>query len=201
MNPSGNRLQRHDTRQELLNQGVALIMEHGYHGTGLQVIVKTVGVPKGSFYNYFASKEAFTAEVIAHYLAPFIARLDAQLQRPDINALQALTDYFQALIEEASRQGFRGGCLLGNLMGELGESSEASRKALRHAVLHYRDKLTEAISRGQKEACIRGDIPAETLASLLLDSWQGALLRMKIEQSAEPLRGCCRLLLDQYFKP
>ena len=73
-----------ELREKLLDRGVALLMEQGYHGTGLQELVKSVGVPKGSFYNYFESKEAFSAEVVAHYIDPFIKRLDAQLQRKDL---------------------------------------------------------------------------------------------------------------------
>lgn len=189
------------TRAKLLDQGVALIMEYGYHGAGLQAIIQSVGVPKGSFYNYFPSKENFSAEVIRHYIAPFIAALDAQLQRPDITARQALCDYFQEQIEEAARREFRGGCLLGNLMGEVGETSVLCRQALLDAVRQYRDKLAEALVRGQQEGDFRPDLPAEAMADLLVNQWQGALLRMKIEQSAQPLSHCCEALLEGYFKP
>ena len=74
-----------ELKEKLLDRGVALLMEQGYHGTGLQELVQSVGVPKGSFYNYFESKEAFSAEVVAHYIEPFIKRLDAQLQRKDLD--------------------------------------------------------------------------------------------------------------------
>jgi TetR/AcrR family transcriptional repressor of nem operon len=75
-----------ELREKLLDQGVALLMEQGYHGTGLQELVRNVGVPKGSFYNYFPSKEAFSAEVVKHYIEPFIRQLDGHLQRPDVSA-------------------------------------------------------------------------------------------------------------------
>ncbi len=187
------------TREKLLDQGVALMMEQGYHGSGLQGILQRVGVPKGSFYHYFSSKEAFSAEVIQHYIEPFIQLLDAELHRPDASGLDALLAYFNHLIDESARREFRGGCLLGNLMGEIGETSETCRKALRQAVQRYRDKLAEAIARGQAEGSFRTDIPAVALADLLVDQWQGALLRMKIEQSVDPLRVCRDHLLIGYF--
>ncbi len=62
-------------RENLLNQGVSMLMGQGYHGTGLQEILDAVNIPKGSFYNYFGSKENFGAEVIQHYIDPFIAQL------------------------------------------------------------------------------------------------------------------------------
>jgi TetR/AcrR family transcriptional repressor of nem operon len=189
------------TREKLLDQGVKLLMAQGYHGVGLQTILQTVGVPKGSFYHYFASKEAFSAEVIQHYIAPFISLLETHLSRPETTALQALDAYFQALIDESERRHFKGGCLLGNLMGEIGDTSERCREALHEAVTAYRDAFRDAIARGQSEGCFRTDQSAEKMADVLVNSWQGALLRMKIDLSVAPLQGCCEFLLHDYFRP
>jgi TetR/AcrR family transcriptional regulator, transcriptional repressor for nem operon len=198
MSRHSNKLQ---TREKLLDQGVALLMEQGYHGSGLQGILQSVGVPKGSFYYYFSSKEALSAEVIRHYITPFIDTLEAYLGRPDLSALKALELYFQWQIDESRQRAFRGGCLLGNLMGEVGETSETCRAALLTAVHRYRDKLAEAIARAQQEGELRQDLPAEAMADLLVNAWQGALLRMKIELSVAPLEACCQSLLGGYFRP
>ena len=87
-------------RDNLLNQGVTLLMKQGYHGTGLQEILDAVNVPKGSFYNYFGSKEDFGAEVIQHYIDPFITQLTAYLKQSDTDALDAIQRYFNELISE-----------------------------------------------------------------------------------------------------
>lgn len=188
------------TRDKLLDEGVALIMAQGYHGTGLQDILHSVGVPKGSFYNYFASKEDFGAETIRHYIEPFILQLDRHLRRPELGGAEALQAYFWELIEESARRQFKGGCLLGNLMGEIGDTSDACRESLRQAVHRYRDKLREGIARAQDEGAYRRDRTAEELADFLVDAWQGALLRMKVEQSIRPLEECFRNLLEGYFR-
>ena len=78
-------IQKELNRENLLNQGVALFMEQGYHGTGLQEILDAVSVPKGSFYNYFGSKEDFGAEVIQHYIDPFIVKLSTHLSKTDVD--------------------------------------------------------------------------------------------------------------------
>ena len=65
--------QKQINRENLLNQGVGLLMQQGYHGTGLKEILDAVQIPKGSFYNYFGSKENFAAEIIEHYIVPYIA--------------------------------------------------------------------------------------------------------------------------------
>jgi TetR/AcrR family transcriptional repressor of nem operon len=189
-----------ELREKLLDQGVALLMEQGYHGTGLQELVRSVGVPKGSFYNYFPSKEAFSAEVVKHYIEPFITQLDSHLQRPDVNAETALKAYFSELIEETERRDFKGGCLLGNLIGEIGDTSDLCWLSLREAVRRYRDKLREGLARAQQEGSFRKDLDAMDMADFLVNVWQGALLRMKIERSVRPLTQFCEMLLDGYFK-
>ncbi|BBL72527.1 TetR/AcrR family transcriptional regulator [Methylogaea oryzae] len=189
------------TRAKLLDQGVAFLTEYGYHGSGLQDILASVQVPKGSFYYYFASKEEFGAAVIGHYIEPFILLLDGYLQRPELSGAEALDGYFQELIAELERRQFKGGCLIGNLSGEIGDTSELCRQALKTALGRYRDKLAEGIARGQAQGRFRTDLPAAAMADFLADAWQGALLRMKIEQSVQPLRDCCRHLLQGYFRP
>jgi TetR/AcrR family transcriptional repressor of nem operon len=187
-------------REQILDCGVALLMTQGYHGTGLNEILARVQVPKGSFYNYFASKEDFGAEVVAHYIQPFITRLENHLQNPQQDALTALQRYFAELIALVEHDGFKGGCLLGNLMGEIGDTSEICRLALQAAVRRYRDLLQQGLATGQQQGTIRTDKSAQEMADLLTDAWQGALLRMKIDLSVAPLQRCCATLLGDYFK-
>jgi TetR/AcrR family transcriptional repressor of nem operon len=189
-----------EIREKLLDEGVLLLMEQGYHGTGLQELVQKVGVPKGSFYNYFPSKEEFSAEVVRHYIDPFIRQLDAHLSRPDVAADVALRNYFEELIVETERKDFKGGCLLGNLIGEIGDTSELCQTSLRTAVGRYREKLREGLARGQREGSFRTDIDAKDMADFLVNVWQGALLRMKIERSVRPLTQVCDMLLKGYFR-
>lgn len=192
--------QKQINRDNLLNQGVKLLMEQGYHGTGLKEILDAVKIPKGSFYNYFGSKENFGTEVIQHYIEPFIKQLDTYLKDSNSDALSALKRYYHELIAETERQNFKGGCLLGNLMGEIGDTSEICQKALQSAVTRYRNIIRSALAQAQQQGTVRSDLTAEEMADLLLNTWQGALLRMKIEQSSEPLKQCCRSLLEGYFK-
>ncbi len=187
-------------REKLLNHGVKLLTQQGYHGTGLNEILAAVQIPKGSFYNYFASKEAFGAEVIRHYIDPFIQLLNSYLQNPKLDALTALQNYFSELIDELEIAGFKGGCLLGNLMGEVGDTSDVCRIALNSAVQDYQDLLALGLQTAQDQGHVRLDKSAEMMASLLTNTWQGALLRMKIEKSCEPLRECCHSLLGDYFR-
>ena len=183
-------------RRKLLDQGVRLLMERGYHGTGIQDILSQVGIPKGSFYNYFPSKEVFGAEVIGHYIEPFIQQLEDYLEHPEIDPLTALRSYFEALIRELTTNDFKGGCLLGNLMGEIGDTSETCRQALQQAVIDYRDKISEVLRQAQKVGLVREDLDALEMADFLVDYWRGALLRMKIERSEAPLNAFMKQVFE-----
>ncbi|MGR9052933.1 MAG: TetR family transcriptional regulator C-terminal domain-containing protein [Gammaproteobacteria bacterium] len=192
--------QKQINRVNLLSQGVKLLMEQGYHGTGLKEILDAVKIPKGSFYNYFGSKERFGAEVIEHYIEPFILRLNAHLTRSEGDALGALERYFGEQIAELEKNEFKGGCLLGNMMGEIGDTSELCRQALKTSVKRYRNLLQSGLAQAQRQGTVRNDLDAAEMADLLANAWQGALLRMKIEKSSEPLKQFCRHLLQGYFK-
>ncbi len=192
---------KQEKRVQLLDQGVQMLTTNGYHGTGLKQLLESVAVPKGSFYHYFTNKEAFAAEVIQHYIEPFIQRLNDQLSASPDDALLGLKRYFYELIAELEQNDFKGGCLLGNMMGEVGDTSETCRLALQTAVKRYRDLQKKALQMAQQQGAVRTDRSAESLADLLTNSWQGALLRMKIEQSSEPLKQCCDELLDDFFSP
>lgn len=187
-------------RENLLNQGVTMLMVQGFHGTGLQEILDAVNVPKGSFYNYFGSKEDFGAEVIQHYTEPFIAQLTAHLERSDADALGAIKDYFDELIVELEKNEFKGGCLLGNLMGEIGDTSDLCRKSLQSAVTRYRNLLQSGLAKAQQQETVRLDKSPEEMADLLVNTWQGALLRMKIEKSSASIKQCCQDLLGDFFR-
>lgn len=192
-------IQKELNRENLLNQGVALFMEQGYHGTGLQEILDAVNVPKGSFYNYFGSKEHFGAEVIQHYIDPFIVKLSTHLSRTDVDALSAIRQYFDELIVELEKNQFKGGCLLGNLMGEIGSTNDVCRQSLQSAIKRYRDLLQSGLDKAQQQGTVRLDKSSEAMADLLINAWQGALLRMQIEKSSAPVKQCCQDLLGDYF--
>lgn len=85
-------------------------------------------------------------------------------------------------------------------MGEIGDTSELCRTALQLAVKRYRDLLQAGLTKAQQEGTVRTDKSAQAMADLLVNAWQGALLRMKIEQSSAPLKQCCDELLGDFFK-
>jgi len=188
-----------EKRAELLDQGVALLMEHGYHGTGIKDVLDRVRVPKGSFYNYFQSKEDFAGQVVRHCADRTVAGLDADFADERVDALELLRRSFERRIACLAAAGCRESCLFGNLAAEVAETSEACREATAEALRGMRDRFEAVLSRGQSEGSVRSDLPAATLADFLLNAWEGSLLRMKVERSEEPLREFVALVLGSFF--
>lgn len=178
---------------------MAAFLEQGYHGTGLKEVLDRVKVPKGSFYNYFESKEAFAVAAIEHYADCFAAKMQQALDvAPD--PVTGLRRFFETLMADFEKAGYVGGCLIANLGGEL-ENSDICRATLARAFRGWRDGVSEALRQGQELGLVRGDLDAGALADLLTEAWEGAVIRMKIERSLDPLRRVLERLLDDYFRP
>jgi TetR/AcrR family transcriptional repressor of nem operon len=190
----------HETKTRLLDEGVASLIGQGYHGTGIKEVLDQVKVPKGSFYNYFESKEHFGAEVIRHYTGQFLSQLDSQLGKPKADALSSLKKFFKQAIRCFDESDQACGCLVGNLGAEVGASSELCREALAESMHGVQQRFAAAIKRAQEQGTVRTDISADDLAEFLWNSWEGALIRMKIENSVQPLRKFCTLVLDNFLQ-
>ncbi len=188
-----------ETRQRLLDQGVATLIRRGYHGTGIKEVLEEVDVPKGSFYNYFESKEQFGVEVVRRFAQRVEGRMDEWLENPNGDALSALQDFFE---DEVRRHGEeRVGCLFGNLGAEVGDTSETIRRALSEGLRGMDVRFARIICLAQKQGTVRTDRSAEELAAFLLDHYEGTLLRMKIEGTLEPIRQVRTLILNDFFRP
>ncbi len=185
------------TRERLLTEGVAALLENGYHGTGIQEVVNRAQVPKGSFYNYFASKEDFAAHVIQFYAECFAKQLREALDEAS-DPLDGLRGFFRALMSDFEKNGYVGGCLIANLGGEL-EGSSVCRDQLRAGFTGWSDVVAEVLRDGQARKVVRRDVEARELAALLTEAWEGAVIRMKIEQSVESLERVVHHLLDGYI--
>lgn len=184
-----------DIPRRLAEAGYLLFTRFGYNATGIQQITDQAGVPKGSFYNHFDSKDAFAAQIIRNYAA-WVDQAWAQCQAdapPD--ALGAIRHTFARFIAHHGHTQCQG-CLVGNFAAEVAESSANCRAVLQACMDAWRVRLAELIARAQEEGSVRHDVDAALLSALFWDAWEGALLRMKIAQSTAPLQQTTALLID-----
>ncbi len=158
----------------------------GFAASGVKDITDAAGVPKGSFYAYFPSKEALAAAILEHYWSDIEMRLLPILDA-DGSARGRIKRFFHALADEHEAGDFLLGCLVGKLSLELGGSSEPVRAELLRILDRWDEALTECVRSGQGGSGeIRADRDAAELASLLIEAWEGAALRGKVTRSRIP---------------
>ncbi|ORV85054.1 TetR family transcriptional regulator [Mycobacterium interjectum] len=175
-----------EVRRRLLEAGLALVHARGFTASGVKDITDAAGVPKGSFYAYFDSKEAFAAAILDHYWADLEGRLLPILDA-DGTAQDRITRFFHALADEHEAGDFLLGCLVGNLSLELGGSSEPVRAELVRILDRWDAALTRCVRSGQRASGgIREDLDAGELAAQLIEAWEGAALRGKVTRSRTP---------------
>lgn len=186
------------TRQRLLEASVAAFLEQGYHGTGIKDLLDRVEIPKGSFYNYFPSKEALGIEAIAYYSRCSVDSLASALDGA-ADPVSGLRAHFEEISRGFEESQFAGGCLLANLAGEL--DGDPFRTALSRGFREWRDGVQDALGDAQVLGLVREDLPAEELADMVIEAWEGAVIRMKIDRTVAPLHRCLDRFLDGYFRP
>ncbi len=175
-----------EVRGRLLQAGLDVVHARGFAASGVKDITDAAGVPKGSFYAYFPSKEAFGAALLDHYWSDIRTRLLPLLDADGL-AEQRITRFFHALADEHEAGDFLLGCLIGNMSLELGGSSEPVRSELVRILDGWNEALTACVRSGQGDAGdIRDDLDAAELASLLVEGWEGAALRGKVTRSRAP---------------
>ncbi|MFA7067529.1 MAG: TetR/AcrR family transcriptional regulator [Acidaminococcaceae bacterium] len=190
------------TKQDLLEVGLALFERKGFNATGIQEIATSAGIPKGSFYNYFASKDDFGVAVINYY-TEFNTKIwqDLLSEKNKEDPYEALSNAFLSIADKYSCAEVKKGCLLGNLAAEISDASEKCRLALLSSVSLYKTILAERILMGQKIGKVRTDLSSQLLADFVWDCWQGSLLRMKIEKSIVPINNNLELLFKHFLLP
>lgn len=188
-----------ENRNRLIEEGVVSLLRQGYHGTGIQQVLDRVSIPKGSFYNFFRSKDDFAVAAIRHYAGCVSDAMGAALDSAR-DPLVGLRRFFHAQMAEFERADFVGGCLVANLGSEL-EENDTCREVLQESMRGFRDGLRDALRDAQERGLVRDDLSAADMADLLVATWEGAVIRMKIERSLKPLRRCLKHLFDGYFRP
>lgn len=176
-----------DTRETLIREGHRALLASGYDGVGIGPILKAAGVPKGSFYHFFESKEAFALAVLEVHSERYQEARAEFLEDRTIAPLQRIERYFEYLIDLLEREDF-GGCLFGNLTLSISARGTSFRQKLRTAFDDWQEDIRAVLVEAQQwNELANGVDPAEA-AAFLIDAYEGAIVRCKSEQSVQPLR-------------
>ncbi|WP_032633341.1 TetR/AcrR family transcriptional regulator [Pseudomonas syringae USA007] len=176
-----------ETREVLLRRGLEVLTEQSFSATGLDYILKEVGIPKGSFYHYFPSKEAFGRAVLEEYSRYFAQRLDRWLLDEALSPLERLVGFVQSAKDGMARHDYRRGCMVGNLGQEVGLLPEGFRDTLEQILLDWQAKLAACLSAAQACGELSRRADCNELAAFFWIGWEGAVLRARLVKSDRPL--------------
>lgn len=177
---------KRDTREILIEEGLKAFLAHGFEGIGIQPILSGAGVPKGSFYNFFPSKEAYAVEVIDAYAARYEAFRLACFAT-DGSPLRRMRHYFEALEAEMDEAGETAGCLYGVLSQTSAPHSELLRARLKAAFAHWRSQMAGLLDEAKAAGELEPATDADALADAIIDAYEGAAVRTRAEGDTAPM--------------
>ena len=187
-------------RDRILDAGLKVMFRNGYVGAGVRDIVAEASAPQGSFTNHFRSKEEFAREVLDLYFDHTKRAVAEALEDRSITPPERLRRYLDIITDRLASAEFRRGCLVGDFSLEAAPQSEVLRTRLIEIFAEWRSPFAACIAEGQATGEIARTFAPHDLAEFLLSSWEGAILRMKVERNAEPLERFKRIVFATVFK-
>lgn len=192
-------MKRIHNKEDIVQAGLDIVLSRGFNATGVEAILKQANIPKGSFYNFFSSKEEFGLAIIDKYIADRNELFSPIISDESVPPLERIKKSFEMLTAIFEDYDCSKGCLLGNLGQEMSDQFENIRQRLEQALQGWTMGLSGLLQQAQQEHTVPADIDAEMLAENLIASFQGALLRSKVKKSSEPLRNFIHLYFDIFL--
>lgn len=184
--PKSNQSQE-QTREALIRAGLAALTEYGFYASGLDGLLKAAGVPKGSFYHYFANKEAFGLAVLDAYDRYFARKLKRHFDNQHLSPLARLEAFVEDAKTGLARFDYRRGCLVGNLGQEIGVLPQTYALALEAAFGHWQRLLAKCLGEAVTAGELAPQADCAALAQVFWLGWEGAVMRARLIKSPAPL--------------
>jgi TetR/AcrR family transcriptional repressor of nem operon len=193
------------TREALVERAGDLFRERGFRATSIGDVVEHTGVPKGSLYHHFASKDLLGYAVLDRWRDEFRSRFLDPLGAADgPPPLERVTGFLEQFVEAQRTGACRGGCPFGTLAAEMADVHEGFRERLAAAFQGFADALGGTLRRAQAEGTLRADADAAALATFLLATLEGGVLLAKVHRATAALDtavGAARTHLERFRTP
>ncbi|MFC5220326.1 TetR/AcrR family transcriptional regulator [Streptomyces coerulescens] len=173
-------------RERLLDAGLTLFHARGINAVGIKEITDSAGVPKGSFYSYYSSKNDFVAAVLEHYWSAVIHDHGLRLTDTSTPPVSRLVAFFGSLTQEHAERGFELGCLLGNLALELTDDNGAARQRLADIMGQWSELIGACVAQSRTAGDPIATAEATEVASMIIECWEGAVMRGRVDRSRVP---------------
>ena len=175
-----------EVRDGIIAVGQRIMAAKGFSAVGINEILTAASIPKGSFYHYFGSKDAFGQAMLTAYFEQYHAEMDRTLSRADRSNAQRLLDYFEGWREGQSLMDCQGKCLAVKLGAEVADLSEAMRVAMKLGTSGIVSRLAQAIATGQADRSLTVVTEPGELAESLYQLWLGASVLAKVARTPQP---------------
>lgn len=184
------------TRQTILDTGRGLVLQKGFGGLGLQEVLKASGVPKGSFYYYFPSKEAFGCALLQQYVDEYLQQVDLLFTVGAGTGRDRLMRYWWAWLADprgdAAASGWAEDCLVVKLAAEVADLSEDMRRVLSDGVDILQARIAALIAEARADGSLPPGAPPAGMAQALYQMWLGAALLAKLTRERTPMEQALR---------
>lgn len=171
-----------DMRQHIIDVAKALMTHKGYTAVGLMEVLKAAGVPKGSFYHYFRSKEEFGQALLEEYFQEYIGLVDVVMAAQGTGA-ERLLGYLRYWAKTQAFDHPEEKCLVVKLGAEVCDLSEDMRGVLEEGTALIIQRIKRCVQQGMADGSITSTQDAETLAESLYQLWLGASLLVKVRNT------------------
>ena len=188
---------RTNVRDKLVAAALELFHTRGYNACGVLDITNAAGVPKGSFYNHFKSKEMLALAILDYYQT--VARFDV-LKDKSVPPIDRLRSHFEFYVDLHASWRFRRGCLMGNFGAEMSPQSQLMRKALKKAFKYWCDAVAETLQEAKDRKEIEASHDPASLARFLVNAWEGAVIRSKVVRNTEPFEDFFAVAFNSILK-
>ena len=186
-----------DTKAVLLRAGLTWLTTSGFNQSSLDSILRSVQIPKGSFYHHFDNKEDFGLQVLKEYRQYFENKLDRSLEDGSVAPLQRLNNFMADASTSMARYDYHRGCLIGNLEGEVTKLPTAFRQAIMDTYASWQNKVAACLRLAQARGEMSPDSECQYLAEVFWIGWEGAVSRARLLNSDAPLRQFGQFYLKQ----
>ncbi len=179
-------------KEDILNVGYDVFRRNGYHNVGINQILKESGIPKGSFYNFFESKEDFAQQVIEQYGENNRCWMKDYFEECTLSALECLKSFYALMINLNEKDDYSGGCLVNNMSVEVGRQNDVIASEANQHFIGWLNVLASVVSKGQENNEITSEFSALEIAEYLHAGFYGVLSRTKVTRN--------RVYMDTWFE-
>jgi TetR/AcrR family transcriptional repressor of nem operon len=189
-----------NTKQRLLEVGAQIMHEKGFGATGIQEVLKTAEVPKGSFYFYFKSKEDFGIEVLDCFFNHFKANMEPFIKDESKTHIGRIQNFLTHFLDFFVNGDYKGGCPIGNFSLEMSDVNDRFRNHLKGIINLTCELISDQIKLAQENNEIMNMGDAKSLADFIFFSWEGMIMQMKVEKTEQALHKFNHFIFEQLLQ-